>query len=214
MLKIIPDYSHSEIFMSIPNHFDDPFDCRIPIAYFLLESDKKMRDKYFDEMVRRQFSNYNESQVTNVATRMEEVGVYRDFRRMLYYDRLYFEEIGKLWGIFSMTTQKLNSLIWAHYADNHKGICVGFDPKILFQDHEKFGYGGKVNYLDKFSLIRPDANFIEQSVLEIYSKSSEWKYEDEYRVDKLMGADTCVEYDGSALKQLFLGYRMATDEKN
>tara|TARA_R110001583_G_scaffold187468_1_gene348800 strand:- start:313 stop:1716 length:1404 start_codon:yes stop_codon:yes gene_type:complete len=31
-------------------------------------------------------------------------------------------------GIFSMSTCSLVQLMWAHYAEDHKGICIGFSP--------------------------------------------------------------------------------------
>ena len=31
-------------------------------------------------------------------------------------------------GIFSMSTCPLIQLLWAHYTQDHKGICIGFDP--------------------------------------------------------------------------------------
>ncbi len=74
--------------------------------------------------------------------------------------------------------------MWAHYADNHKGICLGFDLPIGSEDGDPYAY--KIKYKKK--LIPMDSRVFtdeayRQKMREIASKtkSKHWKYEKEWR---------------------------------
>lgn len=43
----------------------------------------------------------------------------------------YYEGEFKKYGVFCASSDCNNELLWAHYADSHKGICIGFDAKKL-----------------------------------------------------------------------------------
>ncbi|HTA27228.1 MAG TPA: hypothetical protein VK809_05535 [Bacteroidia bacterium] len=44
-----------ELFLSSPSNFNDPFDCKIPIAYRLLKNNTEYKKIYFPIAVRRMF---------------------------------------------------------------------------------------------------------------------------------------------------------------
>ena len=70
-------------------------------------------------------------------------------------------------------------LLWSHYADKHKGICLGFDLKQnTFEE---------VEYVDK--RLRPELDDEEQFTLPEplqkrlhLLKASDWRYEEELRI--------------------------------
>src|SRR5690242_15318705 len=51
-----------ELFLSSPRRFNDPFDCRIPIAYKLLVTDPQMALQFYERWVYTHFEHYNERQ--------------------------------------------------------------------------------------------------------------------------------------------------------
>lgn len=77
---------------------------------------------------------------------------------------------------FSKNWEKLT--MWSHYAEKHTGICLGFD--VLKEDNLK-----KVDYRANRYDAPPDPP---ADVFEIFKKKllftkfSDWKYEDEYRM--------------------------------
>jgi hypothetical protein len=76
-------------------------------------------------------------------------------------------------GLLCFSEDKYNPVQWAHYADNHKGVCLGFDiPDRLLR---------KVKYvserLAKSILDDPDKN---EKLLT--TKFSHWSYEQEHRL--------------------------------
>jgi hypothetical protein len=74
-------------------------------------------------------------------------------------------------------------LLWSHYADSHKGVCLKFD---VLADSDFFVFPLKVKYQKKF----PVFNYLKDSkrIFDtlIKTKSDVWAYEEEVRVLKLM----------------------------
>ena len=104
-------------------------------------------------------------------------------------------------GIICFSRNWRNPVQWAHYADKHKGICLGFD--VLDS------YLVKVDYVR--NRLTPKKNIDEQFMLKLLStKFSHWRYEQEYRVfvsleDKV---DDCYFKEFSSdmlLKQVIVG---------
>lgn len=80
-------------------------------------------------------------------------------------------------GVFCASTDPRNQLLWAHYAAEHRGICIQLSP---FED-ELFLIAKKVIYSKKFpTLVVPTPPGAKQ---EYYlHKSTDWAYEKEWRV--------------------------------
>lgn len=83
-------------------------------------------------------------------------------------------------GVSCFSETKDNLLMWSHYADEHKGVCIGFDTKIHF-----FEGAWKVAYQDEYPVItRPSDNPNTLLKKAILTKSSCWAYEQEWRVTR------------------------------
>ena len=84
-------------------------------------------------------------------------------------------------GVVCFTLHPDSMLMWSHYGDQHRSVCVGFDTQILLDNVPINNKGNplyneiiKVNYTN----IRPNAN--DKALF--FKKSDEWAYEDEYRI--------------------------------
>ncbi|WP_444905577.1 DUF2971 domain-containing protein [Microbulbifer sp. SSSA008] len=84
-------------------------------------------------------------------------------------------------GVSCLTPHPDRMLMWSHYGDQHRSVCVGFDTEVLMKDCPKNSEGNplyseirKVDYTNT----RPDEN--DQNA--IFKKSKEWCYENEYRI--------------------------------
>jgi hypothetical protein len=75
-------------------------------------------------------------------------------------------------------------LMWAHYADRHKGFVVGFNSDLLRRNHSHSGFY-KVSYNLERPVVPhpyvapPDKN---QLIPAVSQKSPEWAYEEEWRL--------------------------------
>lgn len=87
-------------------------------------------------------------------------------------------------GILSLTKNKNNLLMWAHYAHSHEGFVIGFDVTHKYFNYRnnpkgEFGYVREVEYRDE----RPGPTLIDLSGVDIFLvKSPQWKYEEEWRI--------------------------------
>lgn len=120
-------------------------------------------------------------------------------RSDLIYTRKYVLDFINSFGIISMSETHRNLLMWAHYASEHKGICIGYRTGIFDEINKEAGPGDeghillrKVNYdsvlfdhehieaIDKIDL--RDENYFEWIAERILTtKSHDWMYEKEHR---------------------------------
>lgn len=88
----------------------------------------------------------------------------------------------------SFSYAKDSNLMWSHYGDAHKGICIGYDFSKASREVRRHLY--PVQYSDtRFSFM--DAERIASHPFLLLRKSTDWKYEKEfrliYRKDELCG---------------------------
>ncbi len=98
--------------------------------------------------------------------------------------------LNKSIGILSLTLKNNNLLMWAHYANSHKGFIVEFDSNNYFfnqtnESKEFYGKLKKVLYTQDRPLIQ-SFDEIEKEEGKFFNafltKSKEWEYEEEYRM--------------------------------
>ena len=93
------------------------------------------------------------------------------------------EEAAKEIGIICFSSKWSNPVLRSHYADNHRGICLGFDiPKCSLKE---MIYSSKKNKILPEKIVK--VNFFNTSiVVDLFdqitqSKYDHWKYESEFR---------------------------------
>lgn len=95
-----------ELWFSNPQDFNDPFDCRIEYKE-LSEIEKK---QYINNLLKKQNS------VDNAGNMCE-----REINEIIYDNTYPYSPF----RVLSLTKDELNILMWSHYANNHKGFCIG-----------------------------------------------------------------------------------------
>jgi hypothetical protein len=103
------------------------------------------------------------------------------------------------YGVVCYSNNYINNLLWAHYANQHKGMCLVFEVP-----DEKSSELYKVKYQKKFPEINltDDADTHEEIKTIVTTKSIEWEYENEYRqifIDKNM----LYKYPGELVEIIF-----------
>ena len=173
---------NNEVFLSPPNDFNDPFDCRIPTNYHLLE-ENEMED-YITQLIKKHKPS---------LTTESEIDSEKEYLRLKFANRdklqkdnevIEFEGFNERVGVLSLSARWDSILMWSHYSENHKGFCIGFKEESLRQSG-LFGKGGTVFYGDDFPKIKPNPNFditMRDSFLKTHTKSLDWQYEEEYRI--------------------------------
>lgn len=94
----------------------------------------------------------------------------RDFRKALKKTKA---DISETKGILCFSKGWRNPLLWGHYADKHKGICLGFE--VSDSDIKK------VDYIETRP---PPPDVLSEAFVMglLFTKFSHWHYEQEYRV--------------------------------
>jgi Protein of unknown function (DUF2971) len=106
-------------------------------------------------------------------------------------------------GIFSLSYNPLNELIWAHYGGSHHGFCIGYDLEKLIEFEPPVHYCIDVIYENSApSLNAKDliGDSCPKRALQrlLGTKSTAWAYEEEVRVITIPNGQQ--EYDFRAIK--------------
>ena len=113
-------------------------------------------------------------------------------------------------AICSFTENNKNNLMWSHYTNNHKGICVEYTAELFEYLKTLKGYivYWKVNYSEEPPIVKglEDINSKVEKI--IFNKQSEWKYENEHRVVFFSDKDTeYIPIDRKFIKSVYIGSR-------
>ncbi len=112
------------------------------------------------------------------------------------------EALDRSVGILSLTEVPDDLLMWAHYADSHRGILLGFDERHAFfnrrrSENDEFYFLRKVVYADLPPA--PSILTLEGNAMFV-TKGTEWAYEREWRMLAPLGdASRCVKVAGDSV---------------
>lgn len=216
--KILID---NELYLASPKDFNDPFDCRINHNFLALTP--KEEEEYINALAIRHFPEAEKLGVNYSLIIKDFEARFRnkpEFQR--FADSILFENQDKHYAIFSASLRWNSILMWAHYASNHTGFCIGFWHQKLF-DSRLFGKGGEVIYKADFPIIKPrpatkDDQMMIDSFTETHSKAKEWHYEKEYRFmstspKELTNKERSVPIRNDFFAEIILGIAMDENDK-
>jgi hypothetical protein len=187
--------SKHSLWFANPATFNDPFDCNLNFSVdetaltdFVLDTSDDKNDD-----LRNIYSIYK-----------KELGVER-VREMLIENT---KKVIAKSGICCFNTDQRELLPWAHYADSHKGVCLGFDYKEL---HGIFRVMRRVKYQDEYPLIDIKGGVTEIVKL-LITKSTHWKDEKEVRF--IESDSGYKQFSPTALKEVFFGVNAESQKIN
>ena len=103
-------------------------------------------------------------------------------------------------GIASLSDNRDNELMWAHYAGNYSGICVAYRTEDLVEGLPAGSSLVRLGYADRLPRVTGTGD---REVRAIFSqKKGSWAYEREWRV---LGPTGRVEIDRPCVTQIYLG---------
>lgn len=135
-------------------------------------------------------------------------------------------KLEELFGILCLTEDPDNLLMWAHYADSHRGFVIEFDETSPFFDR-RVNADDELRYLRKviYSRKRPSLTLSDVEDGSIFlTKGDAWEYEAEWRMivplsdaSKTIGAGPeavhLFAFPADAVKSIVLGSRMLESKK-
>ncbi len=102
-------------------------------------------------------------------------------------------------GVACFSESNNDMLMWSHYADNHFGLCLGFD--VGENPGEKGFY--KINYSTDYPEIDLENIWHKDGLMKIlYTKGKAWEYEKEWRLITTDG-DVLLPYTADLVEVVF-----------
>ena len=197
--------SIGEIYLSTIFGLNDPFDCKINSDYTLLRDDVNAEKAYWSNYLNIDFPNDSQYQRENRIRKIISHKIFHDQERIENLHKQELEELNKTFGVFSTSLIPDNILMWSHYADNHKGFCIGFDSTKLFASLGGKGMGGAVKYSENYPAVSPLDTTQKKLVDQLNTKASFWNYELEYRVIRIAESTRIVIVPDDAIVEVILG---------
>lgn len=193
------------VWFAKPESLNDPFDCKIFFDNSInLQELQNFLPRYMN------FKGISEKQLE------EEMQEIRGSRGQLD------PEFIKIWGtvlkaadeqltnsgVFCLSQCNDNILMWAHYADNHKGFCIEFERSSQndLGDYEKTR---DVKYRPDYPTISPLSPYAFD--LKFFTKAIDWKYEKEWILINEKG-DIALPLPGD-ISAIIFGLKMSSQNK-
>lgn len=174
------------IWLSSPEEFNDPFDCHIYDHYSL-----------FDK-------TYIEKEKTGMLTEANEN----------YYEKVIYASY-KECGIACFCESPFEILMWSHYANNHKGICIEYDFDMLPNSLELIQpvrYTRMYPKLNLKNVFSGHINYWDYLKTSLTTKYTDWKYEKEWRLIIAGYSNKRLFHIPQLVKSIFLGCKVSVDD--
>lgn len=204
---------NSEIFMSSPEKFNDPFDCKIPINYQLLSNNKELALKFVEKVLSRNPSLISPLSKDEIINGIFSNRAIIDNSFLKQHQEEYLNNLNSDFGVLCLSKMPNNILLWSHYGNCHTGFCVGLNIQKLIEC-DTFGTIEPINYTNQYPNISPIDDPLKAIYTQLYYKSLHWKYEEEYRLVKVKGANKLVKLNPEVFAEIHLGCCMSTQKRN
>jgi hypothetical protein len=201
-----------ELYFPSVSELNDPFEGSIPFVFD--ESELTFENVFLKmhSLAKEMFPEYSEADIyKHVSDNYGKGGLF-DEKYLKEQTLKIKNEVETKFGIYSMTTKKDNLLMWSHYANAHKGICIGFNVKILMDTVK--GILKHVCYqmdLPIYRLLGNELDFMQRLLL---TKSSDWEYENEYRLLVMDVAQKTFNIPFNGIVEIIYGCKMLQPEKD
>lgn len=179
-------------YLNVYTEFNDPFEC---VAHI----DMNFNQEDFDRWL---------SKAWHMPTPPPHIDISKNKERVHNMIAEGIKNANQKVGICCFSENPSSLLMWSHYADNHKGACLKYDPTI---DPSAFLIPINVVYDDVY----PSFNYIknqDEAVKALCHKSKAWEYEKEWRIIAVDQAKTLRHIKPHALKEIIFGCRCSQED--
>ncbi len=163
--------TNHRVFCSDPATFNDPWDCK---PYFDPDvvDDPEEHAKLAERIIEGQPGGAKGDLQEQIIRGNPNV-----VKALIHRFSAGFEKVvSDRWRIFCVSASPTSALMWSHYSDKHRGICLEFGT-----DNAVFGSAARVEYLDEYPKLKIFGKQ-EATIGLLLAKSCDWNYEQEYRL--------------------------------
>lgn len=192
----------SDFFLNSCSKFNDPFDTTAEIVN---NGGIKQLRKRFIEIVKNRLSSSDRKTIEIEASKM----MANHMANPGQIDQIFTKNVQET-GIFSLTENPKNILMWSHYASDHKGLVLQFD---ISKDPESLLYALKMHYSREYPKYDFSSDLKAQFENIILRKAEDWAYEKEWRILRIGGANTYQPFKPETITGLIFGCRVNPEFK-
>ena len=138
---------NNTLYFASPKDFEDIHDCNLPEHF----PSKSELYQYFINKAKSDFPNLPRIERREFARKWSKKSPLANPKRLNKLITQFNKKFNETFGVLSMTVNPDNNDMWEKYGNEHKGFCVGFDSKLLFDYFG--GGGGDVQYVDELPVI-------------------------------------------------------------
>jgi Protein of unknown function (DUF2971) len=156
-----------------PGDFNDPWDCQ-PV--FSVPKERNEREALARYMARAS-EKHGTTLCPNEIERRVMMLIENPLKLRAAMDESapdMYRQLDQRYRIYCLTTKPDCPLMWAHYADHHRGICLEIDSRL-----PDLCAAIQVQYRETYPTFRLDDD---KDLTPFCTKSLDWQYEDEYRL--------------------------------
>lgn len=185
--RSLTNLEHNRLYAQSPNMFNDPYEFIFRFEF---------PDEHLIHFLKLIYGNQHQKFIEMKSTKQEILKYARDY---------FFTEHRNEVGAACFTEDARNELLWAHYTDNHKGMCLEFDST-----KDPFNQSMQVKYVEEVPIITyhdlagtPD--MISKAITKPFlTKPNIWSYEKEWRI--LTEANSFIPYDDESILSITFGF--------
>uniref|UniRef100_I2Q6X3 DUF2971 domain-containing protein n=1 Tax=Desulfovibrio sp. U5L TaxID=596152 RepID=I2Q6X3_9BACT len=197
---LIKELCNGEVYYSPPELFNDPMDCSPVIVNDISDEDLKNLYRIF---VSSMFSGEDfDHKLSDFELNDKECDPSCDDRELL--DRIMCQDILRAlnkvfcrYGVLSLTKRFDSPLMWSHYADQHRGVCIEYslcDRTGVTPVRVDYNASRGISSKKILDWVRSNQMEVDEDIIQKYffSKAKDWEYEEEWRcLSKDKGVNPC-----------------------
>lgn len=204
----------NQIYFASPLDFNDPFDCVAHEHMFETLNPQSL------ELLANIHPQVSPENITpgNTERLMEAIQLHPEIQKIIAEQKDALPRFLDETGILCLSACNNSILMWSHYANYHKGFCIGFKNNIGVQENSI----REVSYtkarsndfipLYLFSQIAPTEVAIDNLFkIFIFTKYIDWQYEQEWRI---IGDKGITIYPHDCIDRIIFGLKMPPEERN
>ena len=192
----------SRLYLSDHESFNDPFDMKADVLFSGTMEEKRQRfKKIIDEKSTKQWKE-RQQELNRFMARPHEQWV-ANIRKILLKNT-------KETGVFSFAGDPRSILMWTHYGNSHRGLCLQF---AVAQDPRIFAMPVPMKYGDEYPTLNWAKELQDQLDKPLISKHSGWRYEKEWRIIHPENAIKYLPFKPDALVSIISGCRSSEAER-
>jgi len=186
--------------------FNDPFDC-------ITSYDVEASMAYFESRKDIFLAASNHLKYSPSKRIENKRKMYYGIKRSIASGEFHNDIIKRV-GICCFSRSSNNILMWSHYAQNHTGFVIEFevnfnDPTAKFSNLENKLIGYDVVYQEHMPIITAGNREFESVKGVFLTKSTDWSYEQEYRVITTDKGPGIHDFDSNMISRVIVGAKIS-----